>query len=209
MNKMPDEFKKVFIATKTVKGGKAKRFGDNIPNLFPDHEKILGAEVGTHLGHHAVIMCRTAPNLELYCVDMWELHWKRHNKDYTGQDKDGIAKAFKNYDYGVKTFQKCLENLQPFAQQIHIVKEDSTIAKDQFDDGYFDFVYVDADHSTDGCYRDLMAWFPKIKSGGYITGHDYGVYGVDIAVDRFRLEHDLDFVTREGWIDNDWVMGPI
>jgi len=37
-----------------------------------------------------------------------------------------------------------------------------------------DIVFVDGDHSPEGCLGDLEVWMPSIMSGGYIIFHDYG-----------------------------------
>jgi hypothetical protein len=63
-----------------------------------------------------------------------------------------------------------------------------------FPDGHFDWMYVDASHFYDDVKRDLGAFFPKLKQGGYIAGDDYdrrGIWdhGVTRAVDEFRSGH--------------------
>lgn len=42
-----------------------------------------------------------------------------------------------------------------------------------FPDEYFDFVYIDGDHSYKGAKSDLINYFRKVRSGGVIAGHDY------------------------------------
>ena len=42
-----------------------------------------------------------------------------------------------------------------------------------FADRSVEFVYVDADHSFDKCWDDIVSWMPKIKPGGWMAGHDY------------------------------------
>ena len=42
-----------------------------------------------------------------------------------------------------------------------------------YEDGTFDAVYHDANHSYNAVKRDIELWLPKIKSGGVICGHDY------------------------------------
>lgn len=39
--------------------------------------------------------------------------------------------------------------------------------------GKMDFVFVDGDHSYEGCMGDIKAWLPNIKKGGIIALHDY------------------------------------
>lgn len=36
-----------------------------------------------------------------------------------------------------------------------------------------DMVFIDGDHSYEGCKGDIEAWLPNIKSGGIIAVHDY------------------------------------
>ena len=43
-------------------------------------------------------------------------------------------------------------------------------------DGSLDWVYLDADHTVEGCKADLETWGKKVKKGGIIAGHDF-IYG--------------------------------
>jgi len=42
-----------------------------------------------------------------------------------------------------------------------------------FPNAYFDFVYIDGDHSYKGAKSDLTNYYAKVKKGGVIAGHDY------------------------------------
>jgi lipopolysaccharide biosynthesis glycosyltransferase len=56
---------------------------------------------------------------------------------------------------------------------VNLHKSDSsTYLKSKMDD-YYDIIYIDGDHTYEGCKRDLIEAFKKIKHGGYIMGHDY------------------------------------
>ena len=43
-----------------------------------------------------------------------------------------------------------------------------------FPDKFFDFIFLDGDHSYKGMVQDLVHWVRKVKNGGWICGHDYG-----------------------------------
>jgi predicted O-methyltransferase YrrM len=55
------------------------------------------------------------------------------------------------------------------------------IAK-EFKDEYFDYVYIDGDHSYMSVLRDLQAWYGKVKPGGVFAGHDWFHNDVRCAV---------------------------
>jgi predicted O-methyltransferase YrrM len=42
-----------------------------------------------------------------------------------------------------------------------------------FNDDSLDFVFIDAAHDYDNVVADLKAWYPKIKKGGVLAGHDF------------------------------------
>ena len=42
--------------------------------------------------------------------------------------------------------------------------------KTRFEDGYFDFIYVDARHDFKGVWEDLVAYWPKLRAGGIFAG---------------------------------------
>jgi hypothetical protein len=78
-----------------------------------------------------------------------------------------------------------------------IVKEDKEseyiveyIWKEELPEKYFDFIYIDANHSYDFVKEDILGWYPKLKVNGILSGHDYlvgrkGRDGVKRAVDEF------------------------
>ena len=49
--------------------------------------------------------------------------------------------------------------------------------------------------------KDIEAWFPKVKIGGVIAGHDYknGCTDVDKAVDEFFINKKF-VVSQSCWI---------
>jgi len=92
-------------------------------------------------------------------------------------------------------------NLSTLDDVIELIKGDSSTELSKFDDGNFDMLYIDGDHSYEGCKKDLNAAIKKVKKGGWIMGHDYEMnmdkaktyysFGVKQAVDEFCKENNL------------------
>jgi len=52
----------------------------------------------------------------------------------------------------------------------------------------FDVVYIDAQHTYEAAEKDVRAWWPTVRVGGYLSGHDYNDRcGVKRAVDEFVI----------------------
>jgi hypothetical protein len=105
-------------------------------------------------------------------------------------------------------YQEAKNNVYHFKDRAKIIRDFSINASKSFNDNSLDLVYIDADHSYNGCLLDIQTWFPKVKSGGLICGHDYldanipiiGEFGVKSAVKNF-FEKDPDFITID---DHPW-----
>lgn len=79
-------------------------------------------------------------------------------------------------------------------------------AANKCEDNYFDFIYIDGNHKYEHCKNDLNAWWPKVKIGGILAGHDYinvRDFGVIQAVDEFKVENKISsdnfYVNQEAY----------
>ena len=83
----------------------------------------------------------------------------------------------------------------------------STEVLNEFPDSYFDWVYIDTDHSYSTTLEELKICSRKVKDEGFICGHDYTTgnwyrlirYGVIEAVNEFCINRnwELVFLTNE------------
>lgn len=143
-----------------------------------------GAEVGVFAGDMSAALLRGNEILHLDMIDSWE----GDGKAYQGDSGDWHAQLSDHAqeDYRKKAFQKT--EFAAGRRTIHVTR--STIAAKEIKASY-DFVFLDADHSKLGCSSDLESWFPKVKRGGWLCGHDYESviahpkFGVKEAVDEF------------------------
>ncbi|MFH1046613.1 MAG: class I SAM-dependent methyltransferase [Candidatus Omnitrophota bacterium] len=64
-----------------------------------------------------------------------------------------------------------------------------------------DFLWIDADHSYEGCRQDIEDWLPFVKKGGLVLFHDYrDAPGVRLAVDQAVEQGKLAKVKTEGCV---------
>jgi hypothetical protein len=115
-----------------------------------------------------------------------------------------------------------------------MIRAKSEIAADIFPDNSLDFVYIDANHAYQYVVQDIQLWYPKVKPGGYICGHDYidiqwdqdpnfaengidkhiytsvynGVFGVNPAVDQFCTKNNLDVTVTNEWFGSWFTQKP-
>ena len=116
-----------------------------------------GAEIGVYEGLYAARICRNNPQMKFYCIDSWT--------EYDGyEDFEGISLKEK--------YQEVIERMKPYNAEV--IKAFSMDAVKRFKDNSLDFVYIDAAHDFEHVYEDIREWSKKVKSGGIISGHDYG-----------------------------------
>lgn len=139
------------------------------------------AELGVNRGDFSKeIMCICTPE-KFHLVDAWG-----SERYHLGLRKD-IELMFKD--------QIALDKL--------IINQGlSTDMASKFPDKYFDWIYIDTDHSYEVTKAELQAYNNKIKPGGIIAGHDYSQgnwgkilrYGVMEAVHEFCVKENWEFV---------------
>lgn len=86
-----------------------------------------------------------------------------------------------------------------YGDRAQILKMETCEAAAQIEDGSLDLVFIDADHSEAGVRRDLRDWMPKVRPGGYVTGHDIDWPTVRGVVEEF-------FADYERGPDNVWAV---
>ena len=145
---------------------------------------VTGAEIGVFAGELSAYLLTHRPDLTLYLVDSW----KGDGTDYIGDSGDFHASL--TQDRQDIYHQMALEAVRFAGDRAKILPYSSKEASTLVTDGSLDFVFIDADHSYEGCKADISLWLPKLKDGGVLSGHDYEntdypKFGVRAAVDEF------------------------
>jgi len=161
----------------------------DVVKIFPNDAKFLeiGAWQGKSSSYMAVEIINSKKNISFYCVDTWD---------------GGSEMAHYNIVKSGKLYETFTSNISSVKDYIIPIKLPSVSAANTFPDNYFDFIFIDGDHTYESVVNDLHAWYPKLKKNGIFAGHDYGVkIGVAKAVNEFISQKQLNLrVCKSTWI---------
>ncbi|WP_438864927.1 class I SAM-dependent methyltransferase [Neptunicella sp.] len=172
LNKIP----KVPLNSNLIKNTRLLTNRRELLNELPKNGVV--AELGVANGDFTQEILEYSTPEKLHLVDIW------------GSSRYG-ENLFKNVN------DKFLKEINSNTVEIH--RKLSIEAVNQFPDQYFDWVYIDTDHSYTTTIKELELYQYKIKSGGFLTGHDYTQgnweadykYGVIEAVHEFCSKHNF------------------
>ncbi len=95
-----------------------------------------------------------------------------------------------------KVYKECEERLVPYGDRNEMIKGCSPEESKRFENESLDFVYIDGMHDHISVKQDMDAWWPKLKTGGVMAGHDFNPVkwpGVVLAVGEFTHERNLSY----------------
>jgi hypothetical protein len=112
-------------------------------------------EIGSYQGESAFLFASLGIFTEIHCIDPFE-----------GVEKsnDVFTENWTNVKNEFKLNTRYFDNItlhQGFSYNI----------ADRFEDGYFDFIYIDGNHEYEDVKKDIELYLPKTKQ--LIGGHDY------------------------------------
>ncbi|MEX0780849.1 MAG: class I SAM-dependent methyltransferase [Balneolales bacterium] len=144
-------------------------------------KQSIVAEIGVDEGKFSRLIHKIVQPGKLHLIDMW------------GTDRFHEGKF--------QEVQSFFEN-EIKQQKVMIHKKLSVNAAHDFIDNYFDWIYIDTDHSYETTRNELRLYAPKVKQGGIIAGHDYVKgnwittyrYGVIEAVHEFCVNNDWELI---------------
>ena len=144
-----------------------------------------GAEIGVESGTTTQLLLEAFPDLHLIAVDSWE-----------------AIGLFKDWDM-VAARSEFDERTKRFGSRVTVLNTDSVSASKMVKDGSLDFVFIDAEHTYSSLMQDIAAWSPKVRAGGFVTGHDYSPNfpGVCSAVDEIYPHAKVDVFSSVWWVN--------
>lgn len=153
-----------------------------------------GIEVGVRNGEHSKHILKFWKGKKLHMCDPWEHQDETLYKDISNREQSHQDSLFLD----LQTFMK---SYYPDRFELHRMY--SVDAAKKFPNESLDFIYLDARHDYDGIKEDMLAWWPKLKTGGVFAGHDFvpdgtlkaGLFGVMKAVAEFSIDNNREFLS--------------
>ena len=143
----------------------------------------IGAEIGVFAGELSARLLSRG-DIKLKMIDSWTTH---ENSPYV-ESNDFHSKLTQEQQDNYK--KMAFDNTEFASDRREILHLTSEEASKLIPDESLDFIFIDADHSYEGCKTDIALWYKKVKKGGMISGHDYSNpycpgFEVNRAVDEF------------------------
>ncbi|MBA3966041.1 MAG: class I SAM-dependent methyltransferase [Nitrospirales bacterium] len=175
--KLEEKLPKMDLTKEHIKNLKILTNKAALLDVLPKHS--VAAEIGVSRGDYSEKILSIVQPQQLHLIDSW------------GSEP-----------YQVKTVieEKFHKEIQ--SGQVLICQGISTTELEKKDDGIFDWVYIDTDHSYETTAKELEICRKKVKKGGIIAGHDYVTgawmsnrrYGVVEAVNEFCIKYNWEMI---------------
>jgi len=139
---------------------------------------LIGVEIGTCRGINAKNILTNLPIKHLYLIDSYKEMWSKY--------EDEAKKRLSGYNGMITVIKK--------------------ISMDAVTDipCDVDFVYIDGNHDYEFVKQDIECYYPKVRTGGIIGGHDFTIryHGVARAVIEFAVKYkkELHGIGQDWWI---------
>lgn len=153
------------------------KYRSQLPELL-QHLGLKGdaVEIGVAEGRNAEVLIKSENITKIYLID----NWSHLNQAGDG----GHPRSWHDTNY-----KEAHERVEPFKEKSVFLKGMSSEMIKKIPDDSLVLAYIDGDHSFNGCFNDLINVYPKVKSGGVISLHDYEnlSYRVNHAVRKFLV----------------------
>jgi hypothetical protein len=143
------EFGEDWFSYKDLYKEMVSKFNDN--SVFIE----IGSWKGKSSAYMATEIANSNKNITFICIDTW-----------LGSEEHQNNKELNNL-YGI-----FLSNMQSLKEHYQHLRMSSLDAAKLFPNESIDFVFIDASHEYEDVKADILAWIPKIKSGGILAGHE-------------------------------------
>lgn len=158
--------------------------GGALLEYLPADVPLIGVEVGVYRGWLSELLLDARPLLTLVMVDAWSA--VSPNPEYA---RSGDLHAIMPQPAHDDAYADCVARVAKYRPRAIVFRARSLDIGAMWQPASLDFVFIDGDHSYQGCAQDISRWREIVRPGGIVCGHDYDninypAFGVKRAVDE-------------------------
>ncbi len=155
-------------------------------------KQLVGCEIGVRKGTNAENILTILNMEKLYLVDPYEAYTEMQSNGKTVEDSPHIF------------LEAAKKNLKRFGDKKAFIFKKSEDAVDDVPNN-LDFCYIDGCHNYENVKSDIELYYNKVKDGGVLGGHDFGVafpFLCQAVVDFAKKNNLVIYGARRDW----WVI---
>jgi hypothetical protein len=178
-------------------------FSQSLIHLINIHfdDLIVGVEVGSGTCTSLLTLLDQCPKIKtMYAIDSYS-PYVNFLKEFSDDVPSFIADE-KYADY-TKLTGKHNVKYSNHEDKVIFIEEESLKSVKKFEDNSIDFIFLDSYFDSESIKKDIESWYPKIKVGGLISGHDWVSNDLQNIVNQFRANQNIKNTLSH--FDNVWV----
>ena len=152
--------------------------GQWLVEFINKHGLKYGAELGVQKGINMKYLLDNIADLHMIGVDIWSDKSVRFNNTKS-EDLEKDTESI-NYTF----YRDMVEYANAVSPRLVLYRHFTNYAHKFVEDESLDFVFIDAGHEYEDVKQDIRLWYPKIRQGGYMLGHDINQPQVKKAVNE-------------------------
>ena len=159
----------------------------NLGEKVPKCGTILEIGAGDGWSMSALGVGSKGKGVKLISIDPFELYQDEYSSGL-GPGKVGSREMYE-------------ANLRRFGLESKLLLKNSFEAINEFSDCSVDLLFIDGNHQCECVKNDIANYYPKVKLGGIICGHDYQTFhpGVIRAVDQLFGKQNVELGGDSVW----------
>jgi predicted O-methyltransferase YrrM len=128
----------------------AKNNFEIVINKYFKNEQVYYLEIGSYIGHSLKYVFENCDVIEACVIDLFE-------------DFNGASNQLQQFSH----------NLKDYLSKIKIYRDYSEVALKKLQINYYNFIYIDGDHSSKAVFIDAVLSFTLLKINGIMIFDDY------------------------------------
>jgi hypothetical protein len=162
-----------------------------LEKLIREHKYKKVVELGVYDGKNLFYLAEKFPETDFIGIDLWKYFPTDRINRLPLQSQTQWDDLFNFLEQRSQNFKN-----------LRLIRDYSDKAAKNIEDNSVDLVFIDANHDYEFVKKDILAWLPKIKSNGLISGHDFSLawLGVVKAVTEIFGTDSIDELEDAVWV---------